>query len=862
MGSPASARELVRSASWDAPCRALGRDIRFGARLLRRSPGFAIVAILLLALGIGSTTALFSVADEVLFRPLPVRAPEQLVVFGWTIRPPWPGMSVPVGVSQDVKTGENRSSGFSHLTFESLQARWKTLTGIIAFTSAFPLYVGDATEMVSTGQLVSGNYFEVLGVGTIRGRALTPDDDQGALVAVISHRYWDRQFGRSDDILRKTVHVGDLELAIVGVTPAGFTGTQDVGSAPDITLPLRLASQLTRVGPKNIDRIHREPRIWGLRLMGRMADGASPDRVRAEIGPAFQASALASYAPGSRATHAPNLTISSGSQGVSENRRQLGQVVLILGVIVGVLLLIVCINLANLQYARAEVRQTELAVRMALGASRAAIVRQMLTESVVLSAVGGALGAWSAWWGKDLLLAWLTRLNPAYVFEPRLDARVVGVAVAATVVTGLAVAMAPALRVSGRDPHGRLKNAARTMAGSQIVRRVLLAGEIGLSVVLVVLATLFSRSLFNLATADLGIQADRLVWFNLRPAIPPGMKSAAKLGPTNSLAFGDILTRLEGIPGVQSVAYSDYPLVDGDRAMPYLYVPGVERRPDEDRTVYYESVSPNFFATVGMPVVGGRAFRDDDRSRMLAIVNETLAKRFFGGDAVGRRIGTTKDATVPPMADNSLIEIVGVVGDSKYMSLRESDLPAVFVSGMLPGAGAYAVRASIDPAALVPVIRPALAEFSRFTVRNVRTQMDQTSRTFERERHLATLSGVAGVLAVLLSGIGLYGLLSYSVVRRTQEIGVRVALGASVRTIVASVIRETLTVTACGLGCGVAAALAVANVARHELFGLTPQDPAVIAAAVAVTCAIAIVAALIPARRAASVDPVVALRSE
>jgi predicted permease len=330
----------------------------------------------------------------------------------------------------------------------------------------------------------------------------------------------------------------------------------------------------------------------------------------------------------------------------------------------------------------------------------------------------------------------------------------------------------------------------------------------------------------------------------------------------NGPMYAGILDTIRALPGVESVAQSQYPIADGDHGLPYVAIPGSPKQPDEDRSVYYESVSPGFFQTVGMPIMAGRGFTEEDQSHPVAIVNETLARRFFNGEAVGRRISITKDALVPEPQGTDLIEIVGVVRDARYTTVRDTGLPGVFVSGLLPGAGSYAVRTSIDPAAVASSIAPALADIKRFSVRNVRTQDEVTAATFVRERHFAAVSSVFGGLALLLTGIGLFGLVSYSVARRTREIGVRVALGATGRRIVGSLVRETLLLAAVGVAAGILAALAMSRVVQSLLYGLGPADPMILGGAAVVTLLIAMIAAAVPARRAASVDPLIALRSE
>jgi predicted permease len=868
-GSRAAVREEVRAGFWEWSVLTFLRDLRYGARALARTPGFAAVAILTLAPGFGATTAVLSVADVVLFRPLPVTNPQELVLFSWNAPPHgMPPISI-AGMNIDAVTGGSSSTAFSWQAFQRFQNASRTLKDVLAFSFASGAPSAPGLDDAPGGQLVTGNYFEVLGTRPHLGRLLSRDDDrEGApLVAVVSYRYWQRELGGDANVLGKSLRLFQGVATIVGVTPAGFNGTGQVGDAPDFFLPLRPGAPAA--GNKFAERMMNIAWVWPLRILGRLAPGATFEDARQELEPAFQSAVKEAWDTNPRRltqpapTGTPRLTASSGSQGLSSRRESLTHAIVVLGAIVGVLLIIVSANLASLLFARGEARRTEMAVRRAIGAGRGRLVRQLLTEAVFMTACGALGGIVLARWTKDLMLAWLNRTDPSFVIEPSLDPRVLALSGGIAVVVAMVVGLIPAWRATRVDPNESLKQGTQALAGGRdLIGRALLVAQVALALVLVVAAGLFVRTLRNLETLDVGFNQTNLLLFNVARTTPAPAKGPAAVEA--ALLFDRLVERLEAVPGVHAAGFSQYSLLGGGLAMPYLSVPDQPRAAGEDRTVYAQAISPGFIRTMEMSIVEGRDLTRADRNLAVAVVNETLARRFFpDGTAIGRRVALTKDANAPEVSADQLLEIVGVVRDAKYMTTREHTLPTLFHTRVDMDRQAFAVRASADPLRLVPAIQEAMKGLpSPVAGFDFRTQEDQSATTFAEERHFAMVSTVFGALALGLTAIGLYGLLSYRVARRTQEIGIRMALGAGGSRIARGVLADVLAIVCAGVILGLVAASFTTRLVQNLLFGLTPLDPMSIAVAVIVMTIVAAAAGYLPARRAARVDPLVALRAQ
>lgn len=865
LGSAAAIKDEVRAGLWESTVSTFWRDVTYGGRMLRRTPGFTAVALVTLALGIGANTALFSVADAVLLKPLPVQHPEALVLFRWTASPNnMPPISV-AGMSIDARTGRSWSTAFSHLAFQGFQRESTTLAGVASFAGASGPPSMPGLNDGPTGQLVSGNYFSVLGVTLRLGRVIGPDDDRpdAPLVVVISHRYWQRQFGGSAAVLGKTMTFTPAVATIVGVTPAGFAGTGQVGESPDFFLPLLAGASGAR--NKFATRL-KEPWVWPLRIIGRARPGVDADAVQSDLQGVFTAAASEAWRVGrggSANLEAPRLEVVDGSQGLTEERRALTRTMAILSIVVGLVLVIVCVNLASLLLARAESRRPEMAVRLAIGARRGRLLRQLLTESILLTTGGAALGVCLAYWGKDVILAWINKFDPSFLVEPQLDARVLMLTIVVSLVLGAAVGLAPGLRATRVDPQPSIKETNLTSRQRALVGRFLLVAQVALSLVLVITAGLFIRTLRNLQTADVGFNKTDILLFRVVNTAPPPAPKDPTARAAAAATFEELTSRLAAIPGVRAAAYAQHALLGGDLAMPFLTVPGVPREGNEDRTVYTQAVSADFFRTMEMAIVAGRGFEDQDRSRPAAVVNETLARRFFGGtSAIGRRVAITKDPASPDVAEDQLIEVIGIVRDAKYMTVRDDIPPTVFVLPNQPGTFTFSLRAA-DPLSLVTPVRTVTQQVSNTLIAtDFRTQDELAARLVARERSFARLASLFGALALVLTSIGLYGLLSYRVARRTRDIGIRMALGAGRGNVIGSVLSETLLLVVVGVVAGLAASSAVTRVFASLLFGLERHDVVTLVASVAVMVGVALLAAALPARRAARVNPLTALRSE
>ena len=678
---------------------------------------------------------------------------------------------------------------------------------------------------------------------------------------MITYRTWQARFGGDPNVIGKPLAFESGSATIVGVTPPGFIGLGEANRPATFFVPLNASAAL--LGQKGFAARMNLAWVWPVRVFGRLKPGVTAADVRRELQPALDLASRAAWdarKSGAAPSGLPILEINSGSQGLTVARRRVAYTLQILALIVGVLMLLVCVNVAGLVFARAEARRGEMALRLAIGAGRTRVLRQLLTESAVLAGSGAALGVLLALWGQQLFLSLVTRADPTFVVDPTLDLRVLIATAALTVVCAVSVGIVPGFSAGRIDLHSSLVDVRRTRRTRSLTSRALVSAQVAMSMVLIVVAGLLGRTLHNLQTADVGFRPDQLVLFKavLTPASPANFNVLA------ANTFHALHDRLSALPGVTSVTYSEFPLLDGSRAMPSVSIPGQPRQPGEDRTIYFQSIGPSFFETMEIPMQYGRAFSAADVGQRVVVVNETLARRFFGGAAaIGQRIGITKDADAPDVAPQDLVEIVGVVRDAKYMTPRENVMLMVFQPLAVPQSVTVTLRASLDPARL----SAALPETTKslgvpMVVTDFRTQTEQTARTFVRERELAFLSSVFGVVALLLTSIGLYGLLSLRIVQQTRDIGVRLALGATRRLIVGRVLREMMPLVVVGLLAGIAAATAVARMLQSQLFGLEGDDPATIAGAVAVLLAVALLASVLPARRASRVDPLVALRSE
>ena len=845
----------------------IAQDLRFGLRTMRKNPGFTLVAVLSLALGIGANTALFSVMDAVLLKPLPVKEPERLVLFHWLSGPKWAMGTLDGNLGQDEATGLRTSTSFSFHTFQQFRTQNQTMTDIFAFAPVEQMNVNAGQQAeIASGQLVSGNYYTGLGVSALLGRVIYEDDDRAAAnpVAVLSHPFWQRRFGGDPNVVGKTVTINGIPFTIIGVAPSEFFGTLDVGEAPDLSLPLSTELRLRQGGVPN----SKEPWNWWLRVMGRLKPGVSHGEAREDLANVLHRTALEGWEafPSDRkkapeqqgARDVPLLRIESGSQGLNDVRKGYERPMQVLQFVVGLVLLIACANVANLLLARAATRQQEIAVRLALGASRRRVLRQLLTESVLLALMGGLVGVVFAYWAKDLLVQWNPWGNGRPVLDLRLDWRVLGFTTAVSLLTGLLFGCAPAWRAARTDVNPALKGGEhRAKGGSRSwLSKALIVAQVAMSLVLLVGAGLFLRTLYNLQTLPVGFNSENLLLFRVDPRL-----NNYKDEQIASL-YEELAARLEATPGVRSVTMSRHPLLSGSSAISGINVQGQEPRAEREKRVWVQRVRANFIETLEIPLESGRNLtpQDDQHARKVAVVNRTLARKFFGDEnPLGRRFGFGE------MENSGDIEIVGVVKDAYYTHLRYGVPPTVYLPYVqqVPTQMNFAVRTSGEPTGLIPVIREAVRQVDKdLPLFEIKTQTTQIEQGFAQERSFARLTTFFALLALLLSSLGLYGLISYSVTRRRHEIGIRLALGAQKRDVLVLVMRPGMSLLALGVSLGLVMAFNLTRLIESLLFEVTPNHPATFAVVALGLMAVGLLACFLPARRAAHTDPVSVLRNE
>ncbi|HEV2497947.1 MAG TPA: ABC transporter permease [Terriglobia bacterium] len=827
------------------------QDLRYGLRTLRRSPGLTAIAVLSLALGIGANTAIFSLMNAVMLRELPVNKPNQLVLLG----------DGRAGGSTDDFANTRL---YSYLFYHDLRQKNQVFSKVSAvlslmFGKMHGAVGGSANLEQMDVQLVSGAYFPMLGVNPILGRAFTEADDEpagGHPIAIISYSWWERRFARDPAILGKTVRLGSTIYTIIGVTPPEFFGTT-VGQSPDLWIPLSMEKQVSP-GWNGLD----DKWFESLYVLGRLKPGVTVAQAEAnvnllarQIWHGFKGPVLTSDEQ-QTLEHA-HIELTPAARGLSRLRSRYSLPLQILMIIVGLVLLIACANIANLLLARATTRQREIAVRMAIGAGRARLIRQMLTESLLIAFFGGALGIVLAWWASEGLLAMVSAGPQPLPLNVAPDARVLIFTFVVTVFTSLLFGTIPALRATRIDLTPALKEGrgAASVTGRNSLSKALIVSQVALSLVLLIGAGLFLRTLVNLSNVNTGFNKENVLLFGIDPA-DVGYKEDARLVSL----YQQIEQRVSTEPGVRAASISFFTFNQG--AWDGSVV--VEGRPQVsgiDNDVIMNVVGPSYFTTMGIPLLTGRVFdlHDTANSPKVAIINQTMAREFFpGGSPIGRRFGLDPKHS----AD---IEVVGVVEDAKYLSVQEKQWSAAYYPYTQRPAyyNDFEVRYSGDSGAIIAEVRRAVGEVDRrlpISYRNTLTQ--QVDQSVASQTLVARLSAFFGLLAVFLACIGIYGLMSYAVTRRTSEIGIRVALGAGRSNVLWMVIRESLALVVIGLAVGLPVALAADRLVSRMLFGLKPADPFCIAGAGLILLAFAALAGYLPARRAAKVDPMIALRYE
>jgi predicted permease len=845
LGSAAAVGEYTRDVGWESLLESAWRDARYALRGLARNPGFTAVAVLALALGIGANTAIFQLVNAVRLRTLPVEAPEELA-------------EVRLASMKGARGGFARDVAVTNTVWEQIRARQQAFSRVAAWGAEnVNLAAGGEVRWVRV-MYVSGDFFAALGVPPTLGRVLNANDDVRGCASpgvVLSNAFWQREYGGDPSIIGRELRLAEHSFTIVGVTPASFFG-MEVGRRFDFVLPICAIAQV-RGNERFLGGI-----MWWLTVIGRLKPGWSLERATAQLeaisSSVFAAALPANYPPASiKDFLGSKLVATSAGRGVSELRQQYTQPLWVLLAIAGAVLLIACANLANLLLARATVREREIAVRQALGARRGRLVRQLLMESLLLAAIGAALGVALAHALTGVLVGFLSSTDHPVFLDLTTDRRVLGFTAGVTMLTALLFGLAPALRATRTAPAAMMKTGrGMTMAREGFsLRRALVVAQVALSLVLVAGALLFTRSLQKILGIDAGFRAERVLVAKVnfgRLHLPEAR---------NQLFNQEVLARIRAIAGVESAAITDIvPLNDwgGGRA----WREGADAREFHDTNL--SRVGADYFKTLDIPFLAGRDFdaRDKEGTPNVAIVNQAFAKQFFGGtNPVGRRFWIAAS----PGSPDTPYEVVGLAGDTKYGDLREDFKPIVYYAATqdTEGAGAQVlVRSRLPQGEVVAAVKRVLNDMSPSITIAFDGLKPMVEATILRERLLATLSGFFGLLALVLAGSGLYGLLAYGVASRTHEIGIRMALGAERWHVRWLIVRETLLLVACGIAVGLPIIFGLARVASTLLYGLTPSDPRTLLGALGLLVSVALMAGYVPARRATRVEPMIALRHE
>ena len=846
----------------------IGQDLRYGLRQQGRSPGFTVAVVLSLALGIGANTAIFSLIDAVMLRMLPVKNPERLVLLNWASQKRPAAMATQSGYSDSSETRWS-SPSFAYPSFEEFRAHNQSFSSVFGFISLERANINiDGQASLAEGELVTGDYFSGLGVSPILGRAIAADDERPSAprVAVISYGYWSRQFGSNPAVIGKHVDIKAVPFTIIGVAPPEFFGIQP-GRAIDFWAPLvddpRLLPWSGSSTPGN-----RSPFTsrdwWWLTMMARLKAGVTEQQANTELDVLFQQSISAVARASARPETTPHIELQPASGGLTYLRSQFSQPLQILMTVVAVVLLIACANVATLLVGRSAARQKEVAVRLSMGASRARLLRQLLTESVFLAGLGGVLGILFANWGSRFLFVLRSHDGEPLHFDTHMDGKVLAFTAAVSLLTGILFGLVPALGTTRVELTPALKIGAGAVAFvTQKTRlalgRALVVSQVALSLLLLIGAGLFVRTLQNLQNQNLGFDQRQLLLFALDPT------QNGYQGQRLTDFYGRVLERLQGLPGAINATASTNALLSNWQSHSPVSIEGRKADPGQDMGADWNNVGPSFFETMGIRTLLGRGieWRDTSSSPKVAVVNEAFANHFLdGGNPIGHRL---RFDGLGKLVEG--YEIVGLVQDAKYAQLRNAPRPTVYLPySQMPyplDSIHFEVRTAGDPLALVPSVRRVVRDLdSNVPLSDVKTQTEQIAETIVQERLFARLSSFFGALAVLLACIGLYGLMGYIVTRQTAEIGIRRALGAERVDIFGMVMRRVLVLVFLGVCIGVPAALAARRLISSYLFGLKATDPLTIVLCVLLMLAVSVLAGYFPARRAAKVDPLVALRYE
>jgi predicted permease len=823
------------------------QDFRYAFRNLRRSPVFTTVALSSLALGIGANTAVFTVADQVLLRLIPVKNARELVRINTD------------GPQSGYVWGNDR---FSYPMFQDLRDHNTQLRNIAArFPTPLNLVYNGRSERVQA-ELVSGTWFDTLGLTTAIGRGITPEDDKvpsAHPIAVLTYDYWVSRFSGNPAILNQKIDLNGHPMTVVGVAAKGYHG-YDIGTRVDVLVPTMMKAEMTPTWDGLRDR-----RVIWLQLVGCLKPGVSMARARASLEPYYHAMLIMEMqsmkfrSDASRVRFATKpLLFEPAGKGVSDLRATFAEPLQILLAIVGLLLLIACANVANLLLARAVNRRKEIAVRLAVGAGRGALVRQLLIESLLLSITGGALGILFAWWTCAALLGlFADASNTPLSATP--DARIFAFTFLVACVAGVLFGLIPAWQATSPRLALTLKDQAGSLSGGGHIRlrKILVVSQVALSLLLLIGASLFARSLHNLKNVELGFRRDHLLSFSVNPAL-------AGYDPARIRKFAeDLQERIGETRGVRAASVGTMSVMNGDQELSNIVIPGYQPKEGEDMSPWMDTVGPGYFRTMGIPLIMGREFNSRDRAGApkVAIVNDVFARQFFGSEnPLGRMIHRPQETTPGD------VEIVGVVASSKYSSVDEKPHKTVYLAYLQasnPGSLILYARASGDPRSLFSTLRRECnALDAALPVSDMRTMDDQLDQSLSTQRMVASLSAFFGILATLLAAIGLYGVMAYTVSRRTREIGIRVALGAGRTSLLGLVMREVVILTAAGIVIAIPIALVATRLIRSQLYQVAPADPISMVLAVLVLASVALLAGYVPADRATRINPISALRYE
>ena len=839
----------------------LFKDLRYAGRTFRQNPMFVAVAVASLALGIGVNTAIFSLINALLLKNLPVDDPGRLAM-----------VSDPTSAGVSIGTQTGVRNLFTYDEFKRMRQRNQV------FTTMFAAESNASRENVSIGggsleelrtRLVSGDYFSALGVKPLIGRTFTVEDERGPgsdPYVVISYAYWRKRFGRDPSVVGRTVQIRKTFFTVIGVMPPTFFG-ETVGDAPDAWLPMMM-EPFVKLGR---DWLHDDPtkaeRVMWLLVAGRLRPGVSEKQAESSLNVLFQQivhETAGSNLPPNRLRELADqkIKIQPGSKGASPLRDEFNQPLLVLMAVVALVLLIACANVANLLLARSTARQREIGIRLAIGASRGRLIRQLLTESTVLALAGGAIGVLFAFWAGNLMLRLVSGGSDSVPLDVHPDLRILAFTASVSLLVGLLFGLAPAFRATRVDVSSTLKDTSRGVIGGGArisIGKALVISQVAISLLLLIGAGLFLRTLQNLQQVDLGYPREKLLLVRV-DALAAGYQDAQR-----AAVFRALLDRFRSVPGVRGVTLSENGLFSGTESGDQISVEGYKPQKQGDASARFDQIGPGYFSTLGIPMLVGREIgpQDSEGRTHVCIINQAMARFFFGGrNPVGKHITDEFPDT------RTTFEIVGVTKDDRDHRLR-GEIPRRFYIpffqglGGIPPAANFEIRTFADPHSIIRSIRREVEQVDRtLPILSARPLDELLDRSMTQERLLDKLSAFFGGLALLLASVGLYGVLSYSIARRTNEIGIRMALGAQQSSVLVMVVRETAVMILVGIAIGVSLAFALTRLLSSQLYGLKATDPITVAMAGAVLAAVAMLAGYLPARRASQVDPLEALRYE